>query len=247
MRKRLTSPHLKKNSGAPTDKQRESFSENIDPICEMKVKSDSKIKALYRSKTYFFCSDHCRQMFLAQPEIYLLPENSPSKSKTFPSLKTYYPLALILAYLVGGSLLIEIKSESFEGMRWMTHFMGGFFIVFSFFKLLNLREFANIYRTYDIVTQIIPVYGWIYPFLELGLGVAYTLGWSEQATHLITFVIMSLSSMGVAKSLFQKKTIECACLGTLFKLPMTKITLFEDLMMAGMALMGLLMNHLVRS
>jgi len=38
-------------------------------------------------------------------------------------------------------------------MRWMNHFMAGFFLVFSFFKLLNLKGFAESYSMYDIVAK----------------------------------------------------------------------------------------------
>lgn len=141
---------------------------------------------------------------------------------------------------MGGTVLAEIEQGNLQGMRMMIHFMGGFFIVFSFFKFLNLRGFANAYQTYDIIAKAIPIYAWIYPFIELGLGIAYLNGSALWNTHLATLIVMSVSSMGVAKSLLKKNKIECACLGTAFKLPMTKITLFEDLIMAGMALMGLI-------
>ncbi len=38
------------------------------------------------------------------------------------------------------------------------------------------------------------------------------------------------------QALLQKRTIQCACLGTALKLPMTKVTLGEDLLMGLMAL-----------
>jgi hypothetical protein len=47
---------------------------------------------------------------------------------------------------------------------------------------------------------------------------------------------MLISALGVANELRKKQTIMCACLGTVFKIPMTYVTLFEDLLMASMAL-----------
>lgn len=142
-------------------------------------------------------------------------------------LKTYYPLILVFLYIAGTTLLI--------GRSMMTNFMGGFFLVFSFFKLLDLRGFAKSYRTYDVVAKAIPAYAFVYPFLELTMGVAYVTRFSLPATHLATLVIMGVSSVGVVRSLVKREAIECACLGTVFNLPMTKITLFEDVLMAGMA------------
>ena len=54
---------------------------------------------------------------------------------------------------------------------------------------------------------------------------------------------MAISSIGVAIELSKKKEIMCACLGVVFKLPMTYVTLLEDLLMAAMALIMLI--HLI--
>ncbi len=216
---------------------------HIDPVCGMEIEDSFKLTTAFQNKNYFFCSEHCRKSFLSHPTNYLDNKFHPKSStqeQTHQGLVVYYPLILILIYLMGGTVLAEIEQGNLQGMRMMIHFMGGFFIVFSFFKFLNLRGFANAYQTYDIIAKAIPIYAWIYPFIELGLGIAYLNGSALWNTHLATLIVMSVSSMGVAKSLLKKNKIECACLGTAFKLPMTKITLFEDLIMAGMALMGLI-------
>ncbi|MBV8830942.1 MAG: hypothetical protein JO108_17105 [Acidobacteriaceae bacterium] len=46
---------------------------------------------------------------------------------------------------------------------------------------------------------------------------------------------MSLSTAGVVRTLLKKHAIRCACLGTVFNLPMAKITLLEDLSMVAMS------------
>jgi hypothetical protein len=117
----------------------------------------------------------------------------------------------------------------------MNFFMAGFFLVFSFFKLLNLRGFAKAYQTYDPVAKKVPLYGYLYPGIELILGLGYLVQIYPLVINLITFIVMGISSVGVLASLAQKKTIQCACLGTFFDLPMSKLTLFEDLLMMGMA------------
>jgi len=50
-----------------------------------------------------------------------------------------------------------------------------------------------------------------------------------------------VSSVGVIQSVLNKRKIRCACLGAVFNLPMSTITILEDLLMAGMALFSLLM------
>ena len=41
--------------------------------------------------------------------------------------------------------------------------------------------------------------------------------------------------MGVLSNLIQKKSVQCACMGTAIKLPLTKATLVENIIMVGMA------------
>ena len=126
----------------------------------------------------------------------------------------------------------------------MQNFMGAFFLAFSFFKLLDLRGFADSYRMYDIIAQRVPSYGYVYPFIELALGAAYIAGIQPSAVNMTTLMVMSVSSIGVIQSVLQKRKIRCACLGTVFNLPMSTVTLVEDGLMIAMAAAMLLgMGH----
>lgn len=154
-------------------------------------------------------------------------------------LKTYYPLILIFSYILGFTLLKQISFGRFDIHEAMSDFMGGFFAVFSFFKILNLKGFVDAYSTYDIIAKRSQTYAYIYPFLELAIGIMYLGRFNLIATSGATVALMSVSSVGVIQSVAKKSKIQCACLGTIFKLPMTYITLFEDLLMAGMALVML--------
>ena len=158
-------------------------------------------------------------------------KSEPSKSW----LATYQPLLTIVAYILGVSLLIETLHASFELERWMMHFMAGFFLVFSFFKMLNIRAFASSYAMYDLLAMRWQHYGLLYPFIELGLGVAYLVDYDQHTTNLLTFIVMTFSSLGVIQAVMNKQKIRCACLGTVFNLPMSTVTIIEDLLMAGMA------------
>lgn len=165
------------------------------------------------------------------------PATSPRAENEAPQswLTTYQPLLIIVAYILGVSIAIEFSHPSFDVDRWMIHFMAGFFLVFSFFKMLNIRAFASSYAMYDLLAMRVKSYGQLYPFIELGLGLAYLLVWSPMLTNAITLAVMSFSSLGVMKAVMNKQKIRCACLGTVFNLPMSTITIIEDLLMAGMA------------
>ncbi|MFT3702017.1 MAG: cation transporter [Agriterribacter sp.] len=150
-------------------------------------------------------------------------------------IKTYKPLLLIAMYITGISFAVEFVAGNFDIERWMRHFMSGFFLVFSFFKLLDLKGFADGYSTYDIIAKKWRGWAFIYAFTELALGIAFLIDISPRYTNLITFIIMSISIIGVLQSIFQKRKIQCACLGTIFNLPMTVVTVVEDALMIAMS------------
>ena len=150
-------------------------------------------------------------------------------------LATYKPILLIFAFITGITLLNEWVTGDFLWMRWMSNFMAGFFLVFSFFKLLNLKGFAESYSMYDVIAKKWSGWGYVYAFVELALGIAFLTGFNPILTNCITFVVMSVSIIGVLQSVFNKRKIKCACLGDVFNLPMSTITIIEDALMIGMS------------
>lgn len=149
--------------------------------------------------------------------------------------ESLYPLLLIVGFIAGVTLLIGIRTGRFEMNLLMTNFMAGFFLVFGFFKLLDLPGFVQTYRTYDLVAIAVPPWAWAYPFVELTLGAAYLLHVVPAAVNVTTLVLMIIGALGVVRALTKKQRIRCACLGTVLNLPMTTVTLVEDLGMAAMA------------
>ena len=174
----------------------------------------------------------------------ILPENDAENSAennvdendvNKPFFVTYKPLILVFAYILLVSMAVEFVSDGFVLHRFMSNFMAGFFLVFSFFKMLDLKGFASSYRMYDLLAKRVPAYGYIYPIIELGLGTAYLLGFQPMLINFLTLIVMVFSSIGVIMAVLNKQKIRCACLGTGFNLPMTTVTIIEDLLMAAMA------------
>lgn len=151
------------------------------------------------------------------------------------SLKTYKPLLLVVAFIAGIPLLVQ-SGNGFDGMLWMRHFMAGFFLAFSFFKLLDVRSFANSFSRYDLIAGKWKAYAMAYPFIELALGVAYLLDSFPLAVNVATILIMGIGLLGVWRSVMRKEHIQCACLGTVFQLPMSTVTVIENASMVLMAL-----------
>lgn len=151
------------------------------------------------------------------------------------STNSYFPIYLIFAYITALTVIIQVVQNQFNWMEWMRHFMAGFFLVFSFFKLLDLKGFSDSYSTYDVIAKKWKGWGFIYPFVELALGIAFLTGFNLLLTNGVTFVVMSISLLGVLKSVFEKKKIKCACLGAVFNLPVSTITIIEDALMIVMS------------
>jgi copper chaperone CopZ/uncharacterized membrane protein YphA (DoxX/SURF4 family) len=150
-------------------------------------------------------------------------------------VEIYKPVLLIFAYILGVTVLMEAVSGAFVRTRWMEHFMGGFFLTFSFFKLLNLRGFADSYSTYDIIAKKWYSWSYVYAFLELALGISFVIGFNPILTNSVTLVVMAVSIIGVVESVRNKRKIKCACLGDVFNLPMSTITIIEDALMIAMS------------
>ena len=150
-------------------------------------------------------------------------------------LETYKPILLIFFYIILVTSLIQTTNHHLDTMQWMRHFMSGFFLVFSFFKMLNVKGFAESYVMYDVLAKRIPAWAYIYAFVELGLGVAYLINFNQLITNAITFVVMTISIIGVLQSVLNKKKIQCACLGAVFNLPMSTVTIIEDALMIVMS------------
>jgi copper chaperone CopZ len=149
--------------------------------------------------------------------------------------ETYKPILLIFFYIILVTTLVQTQNNQFNFMRAMRHFMSGFFLIFSFFKLLNLKGFAESYVMYDVLAKQIPVWAYLYVFIELGLGIAFLINFNPIVTNSINVVVMSISIIGVLQSVLNKKKIQCACLGAVFNLPMSTVTIIEDALMIAMS------------
>ncbi|MBO6515081.1 MAG: cation transporter [Bacteroidia bacterium] len=176
---------------------------------------------------------------------YEITEYSPRDTKQLEtglpekSVETYKPLILIVIFILGVSLLVQFPFVEFSYSIWMRYFMAGFFVVFSFFKMLNLKGFADAFKMYDIIAGKWKVWGYVYPFVELVLGILYLLDINPVLTNLTTVIVLGVSSVGVIKSNLSKKEIKCACLGDVFNLPMSTVTIVEDMSMVFMAILML--------
>jgi hypothetical protein len=160
------------------------------------------------------------------------------KEEEKTKLQQLKPLVLILFYITTASVLLNY--EAWLWNEFMLDFMGLFYIVFSFFKMLDLKGFTTSFQMYDPIAKKIPFYGKIYPFIETVLGLLFLMRLEIDIALIVTLFILGCTTIGVTKTLLSKKSIRCACLGTALKLPMTEATFIENAIMIVMAICMLL-------
>ncbi len=166
-----------------------------------------------------------------------LLQHSLRRAKRFVPLITMFVLVLSVA-----SLLTLLGGEGLH--VWMMNLMGVFFLAFGTLKVINLRTFARSYRAYDHLARFVPAWGYVYPFVELVLGILFLMQVGVFAISGITFLLMTQKAYSVASSLVVGKQPTCACLGGFFSIPITWVTVAEDTVMGLMGL-GMVLAYVI--
>jgi len=123
----------------------------------------------------------------------------------------------------------------------MHDFMGLFLLCFSMLKLFDLGGFAAGFRKYDLLASRLPSYACIYPFLELALALGYLSRWQPTVVYFGTVALMGFGAIGVFRALMAKQNLNCACMGSSLNVPLSTVAVVENVGMAGMALLMLLL------
>jgi hypothetical protein len=147
----------------------------------------------------------------------------------------YIPLIVIVALTLLSASAKEFASDGWDWMNWMHDFMGFFLVVFSMFKFFDMEGFADGFQMYDLLAKRFRLYAYVYPFIELCLGLGYLSHWRPLVVYLATIMVLTFGSIGVLRALFKGLDIECACMGTVLHVPLSTVALIEDLGMAAMA------------
>lgn len=146
-------------------------------------------------------------------------------------ISDYWPLfALVGISALAGIFLL------FQGVSWMSGFMGVFLIIFSTLKIFDLNGFKRGFKMYDVIAKRFPSYSYVYPFLELSLGLLFLSGLFPMTTAVLTVILFSVGVIGVVIALVKKLDIYCPCMGSILKVPLSTVTLSEDILMILMAL-----------
>ena len=93
----------------------------------------------------------------------------------------------------------------------------------------------QIFNKYDIISQKVPGYGYLYPFIEIALGIAYLKKYKLDKVNITTIFLMIVSIISVLISMSKGQKLRCGCLGSFLHIPLSYVTLSENVVMSIMS------------
>ncbi len=198
--------------------------QNLNQKCELCSMFATHSEVDLKNIIHYFCVHHSLKV----------------EKKNRSDLQKLLPFFYVFAGIVFLSLIRQFV-YGLDFMMLMMDFMGIFFITFGLFKLYDLTGFAEGFQTYDVITKKWSGFGYLYPFIEIGLGIMYLAGFMFFLQNFVAFILAGLGIYSAYISIKNKQEIQCVCLGTVFNFPMTNITLLENGIMFAMASFMLLM------
>lgn len=155
------------------------------------------------------------------------------------SIADYWPLIVLIAIAILAALALK-SGLNMAPMAGMHFYMGIALCLFAMLKLFDLSGFRDGFAMYDLVTKRFSYYAWMYPFIELLLGLSYLAFFAPVLTYLLTIVVFGVGTLGVYRALQNNIDIYCPCMGSVLKVPLSTVSLIEDVSMVVMALLMLL-------
>ena len=177
----------------------------------------------------------------------IFSQHAENETVILSTWKNYIPLGIIIGLISLTTIVLSLKDlqhGNFTIPITISYFMIGFFLVFAGFKIIGLQGFAEGYSSYDLLARKIFAYGYVYPFIELFFGLAMILDPTSKPLLLAEILVMGFSGIGVSIKIMKKEKFQCVCLGTILKVPLTKITVVEDFGMAGLASIMLIFSYM---
>ena len=155
--------------------------------------------------------------------------------------KSFLLIILIFTILfIFSKFYVNFFDKKATGKKnFLKKYMGIIYIVFGILKLYDLNKFAEIFSKYDIIGNKFNTYAYLYPFIEIFLGIFLLKDILVKETLTFTIFLMIISIISVVISLINGQKLRCGCMGSFFHIPLSYVTLSENLVML---LMGI--NHL---
>ncbi|STY29192.1 glutaredoxin [Legionella wadsworthii] len=155
-----------------------------------------------------------------------------------PKEKSYRPvivlfivtalMSLATSYAVNGTVF------TMQAVIWFVSFS---MTILALLKLQNIEKFSTMFLNYDLLARKWVPYSYIYPFAEALAGILMISGALHWIAIPVALFIGTIGAISVFKAVYvDKRELKCACVGGDSNVPLGFISLTENLMMIGMAM-----------
>ena len=156
-----------------------------------------------------------------------------------PKATTYRPVVILFGMTALLSLAVShaVYGTPFTGqtVEWFLTFS---MVVLALQKLQNIESFATMFLNYDLLAKRWVPYAYIYPFAEGLSGLLMSAGVLNWLSIPVAMFIGAVGTASVFKAVYvDKRELKCACIGGNNNVPLGFISLTENLIMLGMAVM----------
>lgn len=118
---------------------------------------------------------------------------------------------------------------TFSVTDWIRWYVGGSMLVFGGFKLISLDSYSEVIPQYDPLAARYSWYSFVFPIIEVALGMFYILDVLPSVRYIITFIIFGFSLYGMYTNLQRRgPSRDNTWLGNIFLIPMSTAILAED-------------------
>lgn len=152
--------------------------------------------------------------------------------------ETYQPIIAIFSITFLMSLAFSfLLFKTIIPLFTLEFFVAISMCVLALLKIRDLYSFSNNFITYDIIGMRVIKYSYIYPFLELIVGLGMIARVFIPAIAIISISIGLIGSISVIKAVYiEKRDLKCACVGGDSNVPLGFVSLSENLMMFFMGI-----------
>lgn len=157
--------------------------------------------------------------------------------KAEPSRKENAKLIAIFVFLIVSATVMGTL-DGFNILEWIRWFMGGFMIIFGGLKLLGIEVFIKVFPLYDLIAKRIRPYKYLYPLLQVFLGMLFLAGIFTLFRDIVTIAIGLSGLIGMIQIVSKRGPIRLSYLGTIIRLRFSTVTLLEN---SIMVVLGILM------
>lgn len=135
-------------------------------------------------------------------------------------------LGVVFVFAIVATVITSLEPHVF-----MQYLMAGYFLAFGLMQTISLKKSAKMLQQYDPLARKFAWYGYAYPLIQLGFGVAYFFWLSPLIVNALAMLFIAINTLGVIEVLVQKKEVRCGCLGKAINVPVSFVTLAENAVM----------------